>query len=320
MVVPLRGRRAPREASMRVSPLGTGRWNALLLAVLSSVALVLCAPLSRAAAIPHGTVDLVAEQKWLAAGHAANLGLRFQLEQGWHVYWINPGDSGEPPRVKWQLPQGLAVGQIAWPAPRRLGTASVVDFGYEDSVMLLVPIHANSRLESQHPAQLGAQVSVLVCREMCIPGKAQLSLTLPVRSDAPQTDPQTEELFAATRKSLPRATPSNWKFHVRDTKDSFLLTASIGHPTTQATFYPLLESQVDNAAPQKLVPQTDGFRLTLRKSDQLLKPIKLLKGVLVLSADEAYVIEAPIAKSRAVKESYDSRTLSARSLEEVYYK
>src|SRR5580704_2068967 len=122
--------------------------------------------------IPHGTLELVAEDQWIAAGHDFDLGLHFELENGWHIYWINPGDSGEPPRVKWELPAGVTAGALQWPTPRRLGTPSIVDFGYQDAVTLIVPMHAKRNLGSEEPAKIAAQVKVLVCREMCIPGSA----------------------------------------------------------------------------------------------------------------------------------------------------
>src|SRR5713101_351754 len=84
-----------------------------------------------AASIPHGTVDLVAENQWIAPGRQAYFGLNFHLEKVWHIYWVNPGDSGQPPRVVWHLPKGLSAGEIEWPAPRRLGTSTIVDFGYD---------------------------------------------------------------------------------------------------------------------------------------------------------------------------------------------
>lgn len=246
--------------------------------------------------IPHGTLELIAENQWVAAGYTVSLGLRFQLEKGWHIYWSNPGDSGEPPRVTWELPAGLTAGAIEWPAPRRLGTSSIVDFGYEDAVTLLVPIHAETSLAAEQPARLGAEVKVLVCRETCIPGKAQLSLTLPIKSQVPAPDPRTADLFLATRKSLPRAAPGNWKFSVTEANGSFVLTGKLGRQISQASFFPLAESQIDNSAPQKVLPDADGFRLTLRKSEQLLKPLERLKGVLVLSAGEAYLIDVPLSK------------------------
>ena len=165
---------------------------------------------------------------------------------------------------------------------------------------LIVPMQPDASLAAQHSVQFGASVKLLVCsHEMCIPGKAQLSLALPIKSQPPPSDPRTADWFADARKSLPLPMRGNWKIKVADTKDSFVLTANIGHQTTQAVFFPMAESQIENAAPQKLVPLGSGFHLTLRKSDQLLKPIRRLKGVLALSADRAYLIDVPLRKARS---------------------
>jgi DsbC/DsbD-like thiol-disulfide interchange protein len=282
------------------------------------VALVLYAAGVQAAGtpVPHGTLELIAENQSIAAGHELYLGLHFQLEKGWHIYWVNPGDSGEPPRIKWQLPADITAGEIEWPTPRRLGTPSIVDFGYEDEVTLIVPIHAQASLASQQSAQIGAEVKVLVCREICIPGKAQLSLALAVESRAAVPDARNSTLFTAARKSLPRPAPRSWKFSVADASNSLVLTANAGHQVSQAVFFPLAESQIDNAAPQKLLPEPSGFRLTLRKSDQLRKPIARLKGVLVLSAAQAYIIDVPLGSPGAA-ENADAEIYAAQFLEEV---
>ena len=260
------------------------------------VLVLILMPDSRASAepIPHGTVDLVAENQWIAPGRQTYFGLAFNLDKGWHIYWINPGDSGQPPRVRWHLPAGLTAGKIEWPAPRRLGTSAIVDFGYDDAVTLLVPVRSSSALPTNQVAQFGAELKVLVCRDICIPAKAQISLAVPIKSMAPEVDARSSGLFTAARKSLPRSAPRDWEFDVSDQKDSFLLTARIGKRTMRATFFPLQESQVDNSAPQKIVPVDTGFQLALRKSDQLLKPIKRLKGVLELSVNQTYVIDVAV--------------------------
>jgi hypothetical protein len=103
---------------------------------------------------------------------------------------------------------------------------------------------------------------------------------------------------------------------VDDAKDSFVLSANLGHQVSQAVFFPLAESQIDNAAPQKLLPTAAGFRLTLRKSAQLLKPIERLKGVLILSADPAYLIDVPLSKPGATKNTRDIGIYAAQSLKE----
>jgi DsbC/DsbD-like thiol-disulfide interchange protein len=275
--------------------------------VLVAAALLSCATGARAAGapIPHGMLELVSENQWIAPGHPIHLGLHFQLEKGWHIYWVNPGDSGEPPRVKWHLPAGVKADEIEWPTPRRLGTSSIVDFGYEDDVMLLVPLRAGAGMAASGPgessAQISGEVKVLVCREMCIPGKAQVSLTLPVKSQPPVPDVQTAELFAAARKALPQPAPANWRISVAESRDSFTLTANLGQHVVQASFFPLEESQIKNAAPQQFAAVPGGFRLTLQKSDQLLKPIARLKGVLVIAGDRGYIIDVPVSKTVAAR-------------------
>jgi DsbC/DsbD-like thiol-disulfide interchange protein len=287
-------------------------------ALALGAALLLCVATARAdgTAIPHGTLELVAENQWIAAGYTIHLGLRFQLEKGWHVYWVNPGDSGEPPRVKWQLPAGVTVGEVEWPTPRRLGTSTIVDFGYEDDLMLVVPMHADAPLATQGLAQFGAEVKLLVCREMCIPGKAQLSLTLPVKSQPPVPDARAADWFTAARKALPQPAPANWRVSGSDAGDLIVLTVKIRRQVTQANFFPLAESQVKDAAPQQFAAVPGGFQLSLRKSDQLLKPILRLKGVLVLQGDRGYIIDVPIRKAVAARSDTGNGTNPADSSEE----
>ena len=293
---------------MRACETGPVFWRAIRLGV--ALLLVAASALAEGTPIPHGTLELIAE-KWiekqsLAAGEEFDVGLHFQLEKGWHIYWINPGDSGEPPRVDWHLAAGLTAGAIEWPTPQRFATSSsIVDYGYEDAVVLVVPMHADLRLAAQKIVQLGADVKLLVCsHDMCIPGKAQLLLTIPIEAHASSPHSRRADLLTGTHESFPGPPPTSWKFSAADAKDSLVLTANLGQSKglhiTQALFFPLAESQIANAAPQKLVPAANGFRLTLRKTDQLLKPIERLKGVLTISGEnsnlsESYLIDAPVS-------------------------
>ena len=68
----------------------------------------------------HGKVDLIAEDDVLESDRVAWVGLLFDLEKGWHIYWVNPGDAGESPRIQWHLPTGFQAGDIRWPTPLRL--------------------------------------------------------------------------------------------------------------------------------------------------------------------------------------------------------
>ena len=256
--------------------------------------------IAQAVPIPHGTIDLLAENNSIVPGHEFTLGLHFKLEPGWHIYWVNPGDSGEPPRITWQLPQGIVAGDMQWPTPHKMGTSTIVDYGYEGEVLLLIPVHAAQNLSPQGPEKLDAAVRFLICREMCIPGKAQLSLTLPVEAHNAVPNSSVEPMFAAARARLPRPSPPAWKYFVQEGKDTFQLSVNAGKTILSAFFFPREESQIDNAAPQSAIADANGVKLTLHKSDQLMKPISRLKGVLVLKTGEAYVVDAPV-KSMVAK-------------------
>jgi len=243
-------------------------------------------------AIPHGTIELVGETTSIEPAHRFYVGLNFRLEPGWHIYWINPGDAGEPPGVTWHLPAGIRAQQIAWPVPKALPAFSDMDFGYQDQVLLLVPMKVSAAL-AVSPADIAAEVKLIVCREVCIPGKVQVALSVPVANRAEAPNLAVRELFDVSRKQMPRPAPTVWKFKVVSQEDSFRLTGAVGHPIAKAFFFPLESSQIENAAPQTVQPMERGFTMRLKKSERLLKPIRSLKGVLTLG-DTAYAITAPV--------------------------
>jgi len=123
-----------------------------------------------------------------------------------------------------------------------------------------------------------------------VPGKTQISLSLPIESRAPEPDTRGSDLFTAARKSFTAQAAGRLEIHCEQHEGSFILIAKLGRQVTHAVFFPLAESQIDNSAPQVIVPAASGFALTLRKSDQLLAPIKRLEGVLEISADQTYVM------------------------------
>ncbi len=244
----------------------------------------------------HARVELLSRQASVKPGYDLQLGVHFMLEKGWHIYWINPGDSGQPPSFKWNLPPGFSAGKIGWPRPERLQPSKeLVDYGYDGEVLLPVTIHAPSAISNRAPVEFSVEAKWLICREVCIPEHADLYLTLPVSATA-DVDQQHAQLFERTEKLLPQPLPSNWKVSFASAKDELVLTIRAGKPITKAEFFPLDPGQIDNPAPQRLQPSHSGAILTLKKSDLLLKPISVLRGVLVVPGRPAYRIEAPVGQ------------------------
>jgi DsbC/DsbD-like thiol-disulfide interchange protein len=243
----------------------------------------------------HAHVELLSRQTTLRPGSDLQLGIHFILEPGWHIYWINPGDSGQPPSLQWQLPPGFTAGEVQWPRPERIqSSAELADYGYHDDVLLMAPIHAPQVINNEQPRGLrfAVQAKWLVCREICIPEHADLELSL--SSGATKENPATAKLFADAEKLLPMAMPHGWKAEAESRKEDFLLRIAAGKPITKAIFFPLDPGQIDNPAPQALQPTPSGVKITLKKSDLLLKPISVLRGVLVIPGGPAYRIEAPV--------------------------
>jgi thiol:disulfide interchange protein DsbD len=252
--------------------------------------------LAQPADAPQLRVDLVSDKTSLALGRTARIGLHFQLEKHWHIYWVNPGDSGQPPNVRWTLPPGFHAGEILWPAPVRLGTASVADYGYENEVLLMLPLRVPSTAKPGGTATLAATVKWLVCSDICIPGHADVALTLPVRT-APGAPSASAALFEKTRAALPRPAPRNWKITAVSDGNDFVISIDAGAALPPGVFFPLVPEQIENSVPQKLQPFPRGLRLTLRKSDQLQKVPGELRGILVFSPGRAFEISAPLGTS-----------------------
>src|SRR5215475_2855109 len=105
----------------------------------------------------HLTAELVSLTPSIAPGGTLQVGLVITLEEKWHVYWINAGDSGEPPLINWTLPKGITAGPMQFPIPTRLPLGPLMDFGYEDEVAFPVRLTAASNLKPG-PIHLDAKV------------------------------------------------------------------------------------------------------------------------------------------------------------------
>jgi DsbC/DsbD-like thiol-disulfide interchange protein len=169
----------------------------------------------------------------------------------------------------------------------------LADFGYHDEVLLPLTIHAASSLNVSAPVEFNVEVKWLVCREVCIPEHADLHLSLPVGATA-RLNQQHSQLFAKTDKLIPQPLPRGWNASATSGKDDFVLTIRADKPVTKVEFFPFDPGQIDNPAPQKLQTSHTGVTLRLKKSDLLLKPISVLRGVLVIPGGPAYRIEAPV--------------------------
>ena len=170
----------------------------------------------------HATLELISEWTSVVPGRSHAVAVRVELEEGWHTYWENPGETGLPAEISWELPPGVEAGAIQWPAPQWIEYFDMVSHGYEGEVLLLVDLEVDDSIALGQSVDLAATVDFLVCKEICIPGTARVELTLPV--DRERQPSGWKGAFEATRDQLPQSLPG-YRLGVVDNGRSFALTA-----------------------------------------------------------------------------------------------
>jgi thiol:disulfide interchange protein DsbD len=125
----------------------------------------------------HTQVQLLLSADTAKPGDTILVGMDLKMEPGWHTYWKNPGEAGMATKIEWQLPPGVTAGEIQWPLPKKLPPVEVTTYGYEDEVMLIVPLTLATNLP-EGPLDLKANVSWLECKEVCIPASASVEAKL----------------------------------------------------------------------------------------------------------------------------------------------
>jgi len=152
------------------------------------------------------SAQLVAERARVAPGETLDLALVLDIRPGWHTYWRNPGDSGEPPRLVWDLPAGVAAGPIRWPFPSLIRVGPLANYGYSGRATHLIALTVPADWPQGQPLALRVRADWLVCEEHCIPEGGDLDLTLDVVSPETATldpGPGSPEI-AQARAALPQ--------------------------------------------------------------------------------------------------------------------
>jgi thiol:disulfide interchange protein DsbD len=276
----------------KIKPMRVRNWFLFTLALL----LPLLGHSQATASAPHLSVQLVVPPAQIYPGQNFTAGLYFKLEPGWHVYWINAGDSGEPPAIHWTLPAGVTADAIQFPAPKRLPLGPLMDFGYENEVLFPIPMHVATNFEPNGPtAKLGGKVTWLVCREVCLPGSAVLSIDRQALSHAPvavASIAADQQLLDRFHNTLPEPLPTAVQAKFQTTPKGFTLTVETGRRETTAEFFPFDQNIMANAAPQPVTFLRNGIEISLTKDENLKAAPTELHGLLVLGNGRAYDLHA----------------------------
>ena len=235
----------------------------------------------------HAGVELIAEKTALVRGENNVIGLSIKHAPHWHTYWKNPGDSGYPTKITWDVPSGYGVGEFEWPTPKRLATGPIVNFGYEGEVLLPVTVSVPLTAKIGESVTLKGKAEWLVCKDVCIPEEGPVAVTLPVAaSNAAGAD---VARFAAARAATP-GDASAWKATLyapaNPARDAWLdlVAPAVAAAFTALDVFPVPE-QVNDPSVQQVYRTAQGYAVKLK----LVNGVKLAERMPIVLAASAAV-------------------------------
>lgn len=148
------------------------------------------------------TMELHGEENAIQSGRPFWLLLKMNIQNDWHAYWKNPGDSGFPISIELNLPEGFKAGPIKWSSPEKLVNDSIIGYGYTKEAYFLVEITPPKNLDGKHTVE--AIVKWLACSDQsCYPGESKANISLPVVNETPQVNTKTVSHFSTARELMP---------------------------------------------------------------------------------------------------------------------
>ncbi len=249
---------------------------------------------------PYSSAALIGETAWITPGTPFTVGLQLQLDEGWHSYWVNPGDVGEPILLTWDLPDGFSAGAIQWPYPKKIDAEPLRSYGYADEVTFLIEITPPSDWAAD-TADLKTTANWLICEDVCLFAEETVGLRTPVRSEAPEPGAHFEDI-ARARTAIPIEN-SAWNTSAVAYTNSFALRvtppAIADADLGGAYFFPSELTVLEHAADQPIHEDDGSFVFALQASDYASGTPDRLRGVLV-AAEGRYLDADRTARALAV--------------------
>ena len=124
----------------------------------------------------HAKIELLVETNEIVVNEDFIIGIKFEIEPGWHIYWKNPGDSGLPAEIQWKNAGSIEFKKLLWPSPQKTPEEPLMTYGYYNEVVLPAIFSVDSAYIKNGPSIF--EIDFLICEKICIPEKAVIDFDL----------------------------------------------------------------------------------------------------------------------------------------------
>jgi thiol:disulfide interchange protein/DsbC/DsbD-like thiol-disulfide interchange protein len=233
---------------------------------------------------PHVAARLISEVSSVRPGGSFWVAAELTMEEGYHTYWRNPGDSGLKTEIEWRLPEGFTAGETRWPYPERIVRKPQAVYGYHGTVFLLTEIAVAETVTAGENWMLQADINWLECKKVCVPGGAELSLRIAVKDAPEELNDQFLETFSLARSRIPISS-KDWQLSAAVDGDSLIIQAGapdwMEDEPGSILFFPYQAGFIDNAAMQSWEKTADGYRVRVRLARTVGRTPDTVRGILV---------------------------------------
>ena len=198
----------------------------------------------------HARISLIKDHSDFVPGTSINMGLKVSMDKGWHTYWKNPGDSGGPIEVDWDLPEGFSVSDIKWPLPEKIEYPPLMTYGYEDFVIYPMVLSIPADYSNDY---FEMTADILICADVCIPESGKISSNL--------LDIESDSLIYEWLESIPsKSIPI--KTSLSD--DNLEIRFTFEKEIKEIYFFPDKNNSIDYSSKQNFYKKDDSYFLSIK--------------------------------------------------------
>ena len=228
--------------------------------MLISAIILLFTPVLHAQLVkPDTSIELVSEVSSVAEGESFDIALHLEPKEGWHIYWINPGDAGKAPNANWEQPENFSIGDLQFQAPHFVPFMTLISYGYNGSTLFISRVTTPETFDGD--VTISAKVDWLVCDDStCVPEFGDVSITLP-KGDG-SINSNWHARFNAARTAHP--TEMDWNATFTSSESEVVLDVEIPPGVSlvhDVWFFPEADKLIDHAAEQTIQVSDERIRI-----------------------------------------------------------